>query len=147
MKTTDSSNRSGKERSSLQPCLVSAGLHACSGRDRLDKPDCQWRYTLLGSRAGSLCPSCFALWLREQIGLEIFFTRDERLCMHVCGEEVLLEGRKMRTEEAWLNRSLNLIALLFLLELALQRWAGMHLMGRNDLTKLEGELRIWTERY
>lgn len=53
----------------------------------------------VGEVTGGFWAASLRFWLRELISSEIFFTGDGQLCVHVCGEEVLLEGRKMRTEE------------------------------------------------
>lgn len=145
MKTTDSCNRSYKLHHSLHQCLVSAGLHAHSGRDRLDKPDCEWRYMLLDSRAGSLCLSCFASGLENR--LEIFFTGDG--WPSVC---VWWGGVAWRKENAKRRRVIK--PLIKFNSLAIYIGVGFAAVGRNalakgksiyDLIKLEGELTTWAE--
>lgn len=49
----------------------------------------------VGEGAGGFWTASLRFWLRELISSEIFFTGDGQLCVHVCGEEVLLEGRKI----------------------------------------------------
>lgn len=72
-----------------------------------------------GSRAGPLGRSCSASGSGDRFVHRSPLLQSWRSA-HVCGEEVLLEGREMRAQE-WLNHSLSLVALLFILELALQQ--------------------------